>query len=202
MKLWPSNLVGRLCCAFMLAVFALIALSFAVEWFDAEPLPTKRATGTGPRNADVHAAQKESIAAAKPVPIARPLSAAARASFEVARRLRPCRGTILCAHREASLAPDIAPVVEILASGELILRRPEPLASGPLPGARVSGSGHGAGIVLPTHDLEMLTPAARGALIALLRRWCPERPIPAAKLRSSDVRMPAAPLRRLLSWGL
>jgi len=200
MKLWPSNLFGRLCCALMLAIVALIALSFAVEWLDAEPLPTKRATGA--LSAEVHAAEKAPVAAAKPVPIARPLSAAARASFEVARRLRPCRGTILCAHREASLAPDIAPVVEILASGELILRRPEPLASGPLPGAPVSGSGHGAGIVLPAHDLEKLTPAARGALVALLRRWCPERPIPLQKLRSSDVLMAPAAVRRLLSWAL
>lgn len=219
MKVWPSSLAGRLFCAFMLAVAMLIALSFVVEWLDSGPKPTKRAGGFGPltahaggRDQPVGADRADRSAGPTDVPVGQPVvtgkpvapptrpSLASPASFEVARRLRPVHGTILCAHREASLSPDIAPVVEILANGELILRRPAPLASGPVPVAATSGAGHGAGIVLPSHDLEKLTPAARGALIALLRRWLPERPIPPQKLQSSDVRMVPVALRRLLSW--
>lgn len=123
-----------------------------------------------------------------------------RASYEVARRLRPTKGTILLAHRESSLAPDVLPVVEILASGELVLRRPEPRASGPLQASALSGEGHGAGVVLPAQNLEKLSPAARGALIALLQQWLLERPVSPAKLQSSDILMSKAAVRRLLSW--
>ena len=91
-------------------------------------------------------------------------------------------------------------MVEILTTGELVVRRPERLALAPLQRPALSGAGHGAGVVLPAQDIERLSPSARGALLALLQQWLVERPVTPAKLRSSDVQMHRAAVLRLLSW--
>ena len=194
MRLWPRSLVVRMACAFGMAVAGVVALSFLVEQFEAAPKPTKRASGgalaDGGRLLAYSSAQQPMAGGEPP----------ARDHYSVARQLRPVAGTILLAHREAALAPDIAPVVQILASGELILLRPEPLPEGPLQAAARSRDGHGAGLVLPAQDLAKLSPVARGALLALLRQWLVQRPLTPAMLQSSDVFLAAPAVRRLLSW--
>ncbi|MGK0203051.1 MAG: hypothetical protein ACI9S9_002124 [Planctomycetota bacterium] len=115
-------------------------------------------------------------------------------------RLQPTPGTIMLTHRALSLAPDIVPVVEILATGEVVLRRPMPVAAGPVQIAPLSGQGHGAGVILPVVNLDLLSPAARAALIGLLQLWLPERPVLPAKLVSNDMQWAPEAVRRLLSW--
>jgi len=114
-------------------------------------------------------------------------------------RLQPVRGTIAICRRQRSLALDVAPVVEVLADGELVLRRPEPLAARPGERAGPSRDGHGAAVVLPADPGE-LGARARSALLLLLGRWIEERPIATARVVAVDLDLPAGELRRLLSW--
>ena len=219
MRMWPRSLAARLACALLLAAGTVVVLSLVVENFETVPKPTKRASGlevlvggsVGGAGRDPLVVRGRVLANNKKTQTATTTSLpptsrqarstmASRASYEVARHLRPTKGTILLAHRESSLAPDVWPVVEILASGELVLRRPEPRASGPLQASALSGEGHGAGVVLPVQNLEKLSPAARGALLALLQQWLLERPVSPATLQSSDSLMSKAAVRRLLSW--
>ena len=218
MRVWPRGLLARLACAFLVAVGALVGLSYAVDSFESGPRPTKRAAGPA---AAPSQASRPTVAAAEAVDggllaangrllasavADGSMATAASASpvrggvGAVLRQLRPISGTILLAHRRGSLAPDIAPVVQILPSGELVLVRPEPRADRPLQPPALSRAGHGAGVVLPVRDLGALSPSARASLILLLQRWLVARPIPPETLQSSDVTLVAGGVRRLLSW--
>ena len=75
-----------------------------------------------------------------------------------------------------------------------------PIATGPGQVAPLSGQGHGAGVILPVVNLDLLSPAARAALIGLLQLWLAERPVLPARLASNDVRFAPQTLLRLLSW--
>lgn len=114
-------------------------------------------------------------------------------------RLRPVAGAVYVATRLDAIAPDVAPVVQILADGSLALRRPAPLARGPL---TMAGGRDGAvGVVLPAASLAGLDGAQRGALLDLLSIWIDERPLRATRLQFVTVAVAADELDRMLSWA-
>ena len=204
MRIWPRTLGMRLLAAFALAVLGVIVLAYSVERWDRRPIPTKRPSYDA---ANAMAPDGDSLPAVRAQPTgsddaSTPLAddAAAAILQAIGFRLLPTTGTIMLVQRQASLSPDIVPVIEILASGRLVTRRPMPLAVGPLQVAPLSREGHGAGIVLPVADLRDLTPASRAALLGLLQCWLQERPIPSDKLRSNDLDLPSAAVVKLLSW--
>ena len=192
----PRTLGMRLLLALLVAVVAIVALSVLVERFDPAPRPTKRAKPEPleSRAVAVGAAANDDIPSASDAPA--PPAYESQLGF----RLQATAGTIMLVQREASLPPDIAPVMEVLSSGQLLVRRPMPIAAGPILLAPLSRDGHGAGLVLPVTDLADLTPASRSALVGLLRQWLRERPVPPAKLLSNDLQWTAATMQRLLSW--
>lgn len=174
------SLRARVGVALLGALGVIVALQLAAEAFDERQQPKPRA---------------------RPVPAAESAGAPSPAA---ARRavvgLRATQGVVALCHRLRSLAPDVAPVVEVLAGGEVVLRRPEPLPSRPAADAPLSREGYGAAVVLPVADLRELDPGARSALVDLLARWIRDRPVAPDRLRPIDVAAPDAALRRLLSW--
>lgn len=181
----PERLGARIVLALVLAAVAVVALDSGVAAWDRahEPAPRRPAPAAG-----------------EVLPDADAVPAAADRALRVG--LAPTPGTIAVARRLASLPPDIAPVVEILSAGELVLRRPPPLATGPGAPPRVSVEGHGAGVVLPagTAGIAALTPAARGALLWLLQRWVQERPAAPARMVGVDLELPPRDVVALLRW--
>ena len=211
MSLWPRSLGWRLAIAVAFSVTAIGVLAIVVEYLDAPPKPTKRARSTVAKNGGTEIAAATSLGAnfkdrgaSSSVRATMLFQVSPSAPATLARalgfRLQATPGTIILTHRESVLAPDIAPVVEILATGEVVLRRPMPIATGPGQVAPLSGQGHGAGVILPVVNLDLLSPAARAALIGLLQLWLAERPVLPARLASNDVRFAPQTLLRLLSW--
>jgi len=107
-------------------------------------------------------------------------------------------GQLWLATRLEAVAPDVAPVVQVLRDGSLALRRAAPLADNP------SDRGHGragaVAVLLPASRLSALDAAQRGALLELVGAWLDERPVPLARLRLVDVTADPAELARLLAW--
>jgi hypothetical protein len=210
MSLWSRRLGWRLAIAFACSVTAIAVLAAVVERFDAPPKPTKRARSAvtvkggaelagSSRGATAKSRGANKSAGSADLSRVSP-SAPATLARALGFRLQATRGTIMLAHRESSLAPDIVPVVEILANGKVVLRRPMPIAVGPGQDAPLSGQGHGGGVILPVMNLELLTPEARAALIGLLQLWVTERPVLPTKLSANDLRLVPEAVRRLLSW--
>ena len=112
-------------------------------------------------------------------------------------RLQPVRGPILFAHRLERLDPRVAPVVQVLADGAAVLRRPAPLAR--TPDGLAEGE-LGAAVLLPKTSLTGLDPRARAALAEVLGQLSAERPVPSARFRVVDLNLPLADLERLLGW--
>lgn len=112
-------------------------------------------------------------------------------------RLQPVRGPILFAHQLERLDARVAPVVQVLADGAVVLRRPAPLAR--TPDGRAEGE-LGAAVLLPRTSLAGLDPRARAALAEVLGQLSAERPVPAARFRAVDLNLPFADLERLLGW--
>ncbi|HEB54555.1 MAG TPA: hypothetical protein ENI87_14990 [bacterium] len=191
MRLWPESLVARLGVALALALAAVALLAVLVAKFDSPPEVVLRGREAG--RADGARAERVEV---EIVDDGCAVVAPAAFSFFV----RPIVGTVLVAHRLRALPPDVAPVVEVLADGSAVLRRPAPLAQAPGGAAVVSRDGHGAGLVLPAADLAELPPAVRGTVLELLRRWLRERPVPPARLQAADVLMRPRDLRALLRW--
>ena len=54
--------------------------------------------------------------------------------------------------------------------------------------------------MLPGPSLVALAPGERAALLGLLERWFPERPVALARLEPIGVEASAADLQRLLRW--
>lgn len=114
-------------------------------------------------------------------------------------RLSRVGGTVAVAGRCDALPPDIAPVVEVLPDGAVVLRRPAPLPDGPVAAARLGRSGDGAALVLPA-PLADLSPSARAAVLAVVGQWLPERPVPPSRLRAADRTLDGAEAAVLLRW--
>ena len=198
MSMVSRGLAVRMGAALILALLSIVGLSVAVEHFDASSKSTARSVssvaGSRGSGGDRDFGRKESSRRGR-----RRLPSLS--SYEsLGFRLRPTRGTILLAKNGVPLASDIAPVVEILANGELVLRRPMPLVVDPQGSSILSRDGHGAGVVLPVANLDALSPRARGALIWLIQEWLVERPVSPAKFAVNDLQMNRLALRRLLSW--
>ncbi len=108
------------------------------------------------------------------------------------------RGRVLLAVRSDSIAPGVAPVVQILADGSAAVRRPAPLPIGPLPGGNGSGE---VAILLPAGTLGHLGPAARGTLVELIGQLLPVRPVPSDRVQAVDFAVAAGELSALLAWA-
>lgn len=113
--------------------------------------------------------------------------------------LRPLPGVVHIASRVEAIPPDVAPVLQVLADGSLVLRRAAP------PPVRPELGGHGAGgagaVVLPFVALRRLDSAQRGALLAVVGAWIDERPVPSRRLVFADVQAEPGELAELLSWA-
>jgi hypothetical protein len=108
--------------------------------------------------------------------------------------LPPSSSPILVASGLQALAPDAAPVVEVLGDGSLALRRPATPFGGPLAPRRA------AAIVVPKGPLAGWTPAARSAFTAAVGALAAERPVPAGQVTVVDVPIAGAELAALLTW--
>ena len=111
--------------------------------------------------------------------------------------LAPVRGSVLLAAGLSAVAPQAAPVIQVLADGSLALRRPAPLAS--VPGGVMAGGGDAA-IVLPGRSLRGLDPAVRAALLDMIGQLVSVRPVPPGRIRAVDVECRPGELAALLSW--
>lgn len=201
MSIWPQSLLLRLVIALGMAVGLILLLSILVERHDAGTRSNRRQrVSSASREKSVGEQDPQTLApdAALAPPSPSTWVGATTLGFE----LESTAGTIMVVQRASALPPDIAPVVEILATGELVLRRPVPLAKSPGQQGKLSRDGHGAGVVLPVANLESLTPSGRVALVGLLRQWLRERPVPLDRLRSSDLKWSPETVRQLLSWML
>ena len=90
--------------------------------------------------------------------------------------------------------PLLAPVLELMPSGAVVLRR-----AAPVPLLPNTGVGPAA-ILLPGPELAGLTPAQRAALLDVLAALLPQRPVPAAAVRLHGIGANAASVGRLLAW--
>lgn len=88
----------------------------------------------------------------------------------------------------------IAPMVEILATGDIAVRRPAPRPDGP-----VAAPWPRAGIVLPTPSLSALTAPQRAALLELWSAFSDGEGVTAETLATQGVALDG-PLERLLRW--
>ena len=197
MSMVSRDLMVRMAGALILAALLIVGLSIAVERLDAPSKSTTRspsvAGSPGSKADDGLGLQENSRRGRRRLPS---LSSYGSLGF----RLRPTLGTILLVESGAAMASDIAPVVEILANGELVLRRSLPVAVDPQDSPVLSRDGHGAAVVLPVANLDGLSPRARGALIWLIQEWLVERPVLPAKFAVNDLQINQLALRRLLSW--
>lgn len=165
MKWWPASLPASLHWRLAAAFVAAVATVFALHVF-------------------VTAADRRAPAPAPP-PLPSP---APSALADLGLRLVPLPGPILLASRFEAVAPDTAPVIEVLADGGVALRRPPNDA----PGA--------AAILLPARSLAGLGPVARGTLLELLGCLVAGRPVPSERIRVVDLAAQPGELTALLAW--
>jgi hypothetical protein len=169
---WPGSLGGRVAVALALAAAAIYGLQFVIERRDAK-LRSARLAGS----------------AVERPPAASPLQALGFV-------LRPTSAPVLVATRLQALAPDVAPVLQVLADGSVALRRPGRVAQTPL----ADGAGGSVGILVPVQDLAQLEPAARGTLVELLAALVVERPVPFDRVRLVDLQASGKGLGPVLAW--
>ncbi|MFN7588498.1 MAG: hypothetical protein ACK501_12175 [Planctomycetota bacterium] len=134
------------------------------------------------------AAQEPSAPAPSPSPLA-----------ELGVPLRSVPGAVHVASRLEAVAPDIAPVLQVLADGSVALRRALPAPTSPLAGA--AGPRGAAAVLLPAAALRRLDGPQRGALLAVVGAWIDERPVPPQRLLFPDVQVEPGELAELLSWA-
>lgn len=167
MKLWPQSLAFRLLLAGLLGVAGVAALAFFVS-------------------------EHESVAAGlRPPPAAPPPPA------RVVVAVPGVRGKILLTSRADVVPAAAGLVVQLLADGNEVLRRPPPLPDGPNAARELDRD---AVIVLPHTDLSQFGAVARGGLVELIGRLVTARPVRAERFVTLDFHMPLADLQRLLAW--
>jgi hypothetical protein len=165
-KWLPQSLGARLLWAFVAAAATIAGLAFAVRERDA-----------------VRAAERRAVPLPPPPPA-------------LGVTLAPTQGRVLLASRIEAVAPDVAPVVQVLPNGTAVLRRPAPLALSPL----ASASDSDAALLLPGRSLAQLEPAVRAAVLDLIGQLVPMRPVPPERLRLVDVEPAGGDLAPLLQW--
>ncbi len=170
MTWWPRSFAGRLCLAFVASTCGVSLLQVCAARADAARAQIAAATPTAPKRPGL--------------------------GF----RLLPSSGTILLATRLDAIAPDVAPVVQIFADGNLALRRPARLPQAPVRTSPPNRDGQGAAILLPAGSLGQLTSSARGSLVEMLGQLIAERPVPARRLVAVDFALSARELSALLPW--
>lgn len=172
MTWWPRSLVGRVAAALALAAAAILVLHVEIERREQQQ-----------RSARLAGAATERAVGVSPL---------RRLGFV----LRPTAAPVLVATRLQALAPDVAPVVQILADGSVALRRPGRVPQAPL----ADGAGGSVGILVPVPDLALLQPAARGTLVELLAALVSARPVPFDRVRLVDVQASGNGLGPVLAW--
>lgn len=108
--------------------------------------------------------------------------------------LAPVAGTVLLVADAAAVASHPGPVVEVVADGSLLLRRPMPS------GAASPGNAPGAAIVLPARSIAAIGPEARAALVALVGRLVDVRPVPAGRVRAEGLDADGVAVATLVQW--
>jgi hypothetical protein len=134
------------------------------------------------------AAQEPSTPSSSPSPLA-----------QLGVPLRPVAGAVHVASRLEAVAPDIAPVLQVLADGSVALRRALPPPTSPQAGA--AGPRGAVAVLVPAAALRRLDGPQRGALLAVVGAWIDERPVPPQRLVFPDVQVEAGELAELLSWA-
>lgn len=134
------------------------------------------------------AAQEPSSPAPSPSPLA-----------QLGVPLRPVAGAVHVASRLDAVAPDIAPVLQVLADGTVALRRSLPPPTSPQEG--VAGPRGAVAVLVPAAALRGLDAPQRGALLAVVGAWIDERPVPPQRLVFADVQVEPGELAELLSWA-
>jgi hypothetical protein len=129
---------------------------------------------------------------ARPVSAAAPASALAGLGF----RVQPTTGVVKLASRMDALAPDVAPVLQVLDDGSLAVRRPPRVPSRPPAGP----PDHTVAVLFPRGPLAGWSPTARGALAELLAALTAARPLPRANVDVVDVAIGEQELLTLLDW--
>lgn len=162
----------RLGAAIVLAAVGVVALHSYVEGADRRH----------------KAAHEPSISAPSPSPLA-----------QLGVPLRPVGGPVHVASRLEAVAPDIAPVLQVLADGTVALRRALPPPTSPQAGA--AGPRGAVAVLVPAVALRRLDGSQRGALLAIVGAWIDERPVPPQRLVFTDVQVEAGELAELLSWA-
>lgn len=167
MRRWFGSLAVRLCLAAFAAVAGVVILQQIVE-------------------------ARERSATNKPAPrLPPPTSPLPGLGF----RLWPTAGVVILASRLEAIAPDVAPVLQLLADGSLAVRRPPRLAASP---GRVAD--RDVAVVVPGVPMVAWSPAARGALAELLATLVDARPVPRQRVRVVDVPLGDRELQTLLAW--
>jgi hypothetical protein len=87
------------------------------------------------------------------------------------------------------------PVLQVLADGSVVLKRPAPLPSSPRRATVAT-----AALLLPTGALADLTPRQRAAVLDQLGALFAARPVAAGRVRLCGVAGDAKAVRRLLEW--
>ncbi len=174
MSRWRHSLGARVVLALSLAAAAVAALQYGVDRRDRQ----RRAGAVRAAGAGVERATAPS-----------PLQALGFA-------LQPSALPVLLASRLQALAPDVAPVVQVLADGSVALRRPAPVLQAPA----ATGRGNRVGILLPSTELDRLGPAVRGTLVELLAALVLDRPVAADRVQLVDVGAGSFGLGPVLAW--
>ncbi|MBK8098256.1 MAG: hypothetical protein IPK26_14185 [Planctomycetes bacterium] len=164
MTLPPTSLFGRLLLA---AIAALAVLAAAAVWLTPPAVGSLRAAPPG----DGEPASPSRLPAG----------------------LRPVGMVWL--YGPADKPPQmLAPVLELMPSGAVMLRRPAPVPL--VPHLEVGP----AAVLLPGPHLAGLTPAQRAALLDVLAALIPERPVRATAVHLHGIDANAVTVGRLLAW--
>jgi hypothetical protein len=165
----PRSLALRLAAASVAALASIVALEVWLRARDARAVPA--------------------LAAPRPRAVPAPFAAPRAADLGV-----DAAEVCLCASL-AHVPPAAQPVLQVLADGSVVLRRPAPLPSSPRRGAVAT-----AALLLPAGALEDLTPRQRAAVLDQIGALLAARPVAAGRVRLCGIAGDAKAVHRLLEW--
>lgn len=174
MSAWHDGLGPRLAIASCAAVLAILALQRGVDAYERDAIAAR-------------------IPHEKPPP---------SALASLGERVVPAPGVVALASRIEAIAPDTAPVYQVLADGTLSLRRAPAAAGAPsAPGAaNAAAEAPRTAIVVPQTPFARWSPAARGAFVELLAALLPARPLPRERVVLVDAPLSERDLQTVLAW--